>query len=231
MQSRWSYLKEEAVALRQLGMSMTVIEKKLGIPRSTLSLWFKKVPITEKQRLSLMKNRQDGWAKARVRAVESHRAQKALRLVQAKKQAQSTIAKMAVTPELLELTFAMLYWGEGTKGDKTSIGSSDPNILRFAIYVLRTVYQVPLRSIRCDLHLRMDQDPEETRRFWADSLQLPTECFRKPLYDKRSVGRPTYSHYHGVCVIDCANVAIQRKLMYLYTLFSEQVTQGLDTGA
>jgi len=221
--------KERAIALRQSGMSMTVIERKLGIARSTLSGWFKSVPLTEEQRLRLVKNKQDGWAKARTRALESHRAQKALRLLAAKQEAQKTLDKIELSDEVLDLAFAMLYFGEGAKNGTTSLASSDPKILRFVLAVLKRNYAIAPEMIRCDLHLRMDQNADELKAYWSEELKIPIEQFKYVAFDKHSEGKPTYDHYKGVCVLTCHKIAIQRKLIYLYNLFCERVT-ALDMG-
>lgn len=230
MRSKWFEFKETAVELRKTGMSMTVIERKLGIPRSTLSGWFRYVVLSEQQRVRLMKNSQDGWKKARVVAVESHKAQKALRMQKAKDAAQFTLSKIDLSEATLDLAFAMLYFGEGAKSGGTSLASSDPVILRFVLVVLKRNYQVTEAMIRCDLHLRMDQDANLLKQYWSKVLGLPIENFRYVAFDKRSAGKTTYDHYKGVCVVSCGNIAIQRKLMYLYTLFCEKITE-LDTGA
>ncbi len=216
--------------MRQSGMSMTVIERKLGIPRSTLSGWFRKVALTEAQQEQLIANRHTGWEKARARAVESHKAQKALRLLEAKKEAIRTLEKIDITPGILDLAFAMLYLGEGAKSGKTSLASSDPKILNFVLFVLKKNYSITPDMIRCDLHLRMDQDAETIKQYWSDQLNIPLTQFKYTAYDKRSEGKKTYDRYKGVCVITCHKVAIQRKLMYLYTLFCDKVT-ALDLGA
>jgi hypothetical protein len=223
MKSRWFDKKETAIALRKSGMSMTVIERKLGIPRSTLSGWFKDVKLTEEQRLSLMKNKQDGWALARVRAVESHRAQKALRLLTAKQAAIETLDKIEISEATLDLAFAMLYLGEGAKKDVSSIASSEPFILRFVMTVLRHNYGIGPDMVRCDLHLRMDQDGETMKHYWSEQLKIPVERFKYVAHDKRSTGKATYQRYKGVCVLYCGDIAIQRKLIYLYNLFCEKV--------
>lgn len=69
MKSRYLGLKNEAVAQRRMGISMTVIERSLGIPRSTLSGWFRNIELTEGQRMQLAKSRADGWKKARQNAI------------------------------------------------------------------------------------------------------------------------------------------------------------------
>lgn len=230
MKSKWFELKETAITLRKKGTSMTVIERKLGIPRSTLSGWFKTIELTEEQRLSLMKNKQDGWAKARVNAVKAHRDQKTLRLLKAKQEAIETLGKIDLTDEVLDLAFAMLYLGEGAKSGTTSIASSDPVILKFVLTVLKRNYGVTTDMIRCDLHLRMDQDTNTLKAYWSNQLDIPIERFKYAAFDKRSEGKPTYDHYKGVCVITCGNIAIQRKLIYLYNLFCDKVA-AMDVGA
>lgn len=127
--------------------------------------------------------------------------------------------------EAIALAFAMLYWGEGAKTNTTSLASSDPNILRFVITVLERNYSVTPHTLRCDLHLRMDQDTNTLKQYWSEQLGLPLTCFKHVAYDKRSAGKPTYDHYKGVCVVACSSIAIQRKLIFLYTLFCKKITQ------
>lgn len=230
MKSKWFEYKEEALSLRRNGVSMTVIERRLGIPRSTLSGWFKEVILTEEQRTKLMKSGKDGWAKARIHAVETHRNQKASRLLKAKQEAVYVLDKIELTDEVLDLAFAMLYLGEGAKNNTTSLASSDPVILKFVLVVLKRNYGITPDMIRCELHLRMDQDANILKAYWSGQLGVPLERFGYVAFDKRSKGKPTYAHYKGVCVLACGNIAIQRKLIYLYNLFCERVAT-LDVGA
>lgn len=229
MKSRGHQYKQEVLDLRRQGVSMTVIERKYGIARSTLSGWFKEVPLTEEQRTRLMKNSLDGWARGRPKAALWHRTQKQKRLEEAKIQALDTLQKIELTPEILDLAFAMLYWGEGAKNGGTSLASSDPRILRFVLAVLENNYDLSRKDIRCELHLRMDQESDEIKNYWSKELGVPLERFKHIAYDKRTAGRPTYPHYKGVCVLQCGKVAIQRKLIYLYTLFCDKVS-GVSKG-
>lgn len=154
-----------------------------------------------------------------------------MRLAEAKNAALMTLESIDIaSPEILDLAFAMLYLGEGAKNGGTSIASSDPKILRFVITVLKRNYLLEPMDIRCDLHLRMDQDAEKLKTYWSRELGIPLTQFRYVAFDKRSEGKSTYENYKGVCVISCGRVAIQRKIMYLYTLFCERVAK-LDMGA
>jgi len=76
----------------------------------------------------------------------------------------------------------------------------------------------------------MDQDADMLKEYWSKELKIPIERFKYVAFDKRSIGKPTYERYKGVCVITCGNIAIQRKLIYLYTLFCEKIAE-LDMGA
>lgn len=226
MRSQWYELKEIACELRRQGVSMSTIEKEYGISRSTLSGWFKNIVLSDEQRIRLTKNSRDGWKKARVSAVKWHNKQKAERLELAEIQAKTTLDKLILTPEVLDITLAMLYLGEGAKSGSTSIANSNPTVLRFVLSILYANYKVTPDIIRCDLHLRSDQDGEKLKLYWSKELQLPLQNFKYIAYDKRSQGKPTYDHYKGVCVITCHQVAIQRKLIALYNQFCEKVSQS-----
>jgi hypothetical protein len=176
-----------------------------------------------------MQNSRDGWLKAREKAVEAHRAQKELRLLEARQSAEQIVNRLDLSPDILDLAFAFLYMGEGAKQGSTSLASSDPMILRFVLAVLHRNYGVLPEQIRCDLHLRMDQNPDEMKTYWSTELNLPVAQFRGAAFDKRSAGKPTYDHYKGVCVVSVGSIAIQRKLINLYNLFCEKVA-ALEPG-
>lgn len=60
MISRWANQKQKAVTLRREGNSIKDIEKMLGIPRSTLSGWFKSILLTKRQQTKLEQKRNVG---------------------------------------------------------------------------------------------------------------------------------------------------------------------------
>lgn len=222
MKSKWFESKDKAIALRSVGISITVIEKKLGVPRSTLSGWFKNINIEEPYKERLALNTREALSRARLKAVEWHKAQKELRLLRAKQEATYILDQISINKEILDLAFAMLYLGEGSKSS-SSIASSDPRILRFVLSVIKHNYSISPLSVRCDLHLRMDQDKEKLKKYWSNELNIPLSNFKYVAYDQRSAGKKTYPRYMGVCVIYFGSIAIQRKLEYLYSLFMERV--------
>lgn len=224
MISKWFHLKEKAIVLRQNGCSIRHIEKQLKIPRSTLSGWFKMIVLTHQQKDKLRKEWLNALGKARQKAVIWHHDQKNKRLEQAKTQASEILSKIdMLNPQIVELALAMLYLGEGFKKSVTALGNSDPLILKFFLFILLNIYHLDPKKIRCELHLRADQNPQKMKRFWSQELNLSIENFKSISIDQRTKGSKTYSIYKGVCIIRCGNVAIQRKLLFLANMFCNNV--------
>ncbi len=227
MKSRWYEYKEVILDLRRKGTSMTTIEREFGVPRSTLSGWFKEVILTEDQRTKLMQNSYDGWKKAREKAIITKNLQKAKRISQAK------IDALAVNKELptgslavLELSLAMLYFGEGKKKNATGMGGSDPFMILFFITSLEKIYGLDRNNFRYDLHLRDDQNEDESRLYWSSQLGIQPEKIKHIVKDKRTIGRPTYETYKGVCLVELGNIAVQRRLIALYNIYCSEVIKG-----
>src|SRR3990167_4442559 len=116
MKSKWFEYKEKARKFRRDGRSIRSIERRLKIPRSTLSGWFKDIRLTKEQKHKLTEAGRFALIKARLKASIWHKNQKKKRLVEADLAAQSVLAKFDTSDNnTLELALAMLYLGEGDK--------------------------------------------------------------------------------------------------------------------
>lgn len=228
MRSRWFELKPKATTLRKQGKSTRDIEISLGIPRSTLSGWFKNIKLTTSQYKVLEEKHKKALVKARTKAVVWHNQQKIVRLQFAENEADKTLLKINNNKETIELALALLYLGEGfKKSPKTGMGNTDPLIMKFFLETILKIYKINIEKIRFDLHIRADQNPKLIKKYWARELQAPLNRFRSVSVDKRTIGKTTYKNYKGVCVIDCGNIAIQRKLVYIGRKFCEKTLENL----
>lgn len=225
MISKWYELKPIAIKLRGSGKSIRTIESNLKIPRSTLSGWFKYIKLSEKQLASLEQNRLNNLNKARHKAVTWHNDQKKQGIIEAEKQSLLTLTNLDVGNKFIrELALAMLYLGEGFKGKNgIGIGNSDVLILKFFIQIITKDFGISKDKIKLYLHLRDDQNPILLKNYWSRELNIPMKNFGKASIDKRTTGNPTYSSYHGVCVLHCGNIAIQRKLLFISKKFCEKI--------
>jgi AraC-like DNA-binding protein len=227
MKSKWYELKPTAIQLRKRGISIGRIEEKLNISRSTLSGWFRDIELTPKQKKILSERWKQGLVKARKKALLWHRQEKEKRLFKAQEEADGVLGKVNLSDSnIIDLGLAMLYLGEGTKKNiETAMSNSDPLILKAFVAILRKNYNVSISKIRCELQIRADQNPQNTKRFWAKTLGLPMKNFKYINIDKRTIGTKTYPGYKGVCNIRCANVAIKRKLLNISKGFCEAVVK------
>ncbi len=225
MKSKWSEHKAEAIKLRKSGRSLPFIHHKLGIPKSTLSNWLKDVELTTEQKDKLRSDWQQALVKARLGAAAWHKNQKTLRLQIAESKSLELLSLLDLHDKnIIELALAFLYLGEGTKTkDETGMGSSNPIILKFFVNCLTTIYHVPLDKIKCELHLRADQNPVSSIKFWSNELGIDAKNFNKPYLDKRTTGQKTYESYKGVCLVRCGRVEIQRKLVYIAKHFCSEI--------
>jgi transcriptional regulator with XRE-family HTH domain len=227
MISKWFELKDKAISLRKNGQSIRDIEKKLGIPRSTLSGWLKDIKLSNSQKKVLDKRWRDALVYARTKSVIWHNAEKSKRIKLAEKEGEKVLNRLKFDLNEMEIALSMLYLGEGFKtGSCTAIGNSDPLILKFFIHVLEKNYSFERNKIKCELHLRADQNKNVIKKFWSKELCIPICNFTSVSFDKRTIGKKTYPNYKGVCVLRFGTVAISRKLVYLSRQFCEIVIKG-----
>ena len=225
MKSQWVEFKETAITLRQGGQSLKTINHSLGIPLSTLSGWLKDIEMSNEQRIKLSQNKEEAWKRAHQKAADWHRTQKALRDLNAKREAQAILERLDINSEILDVVLAVLLFGDGRRKESTPLSSSDPKTLLLILTILQKNYGINLRAIRFDLSIRADQDKDTLKAYWAKTLNVSPLQFKSVTIDKRTAGKPTIGEYKGVCIVRFSSVAIQRKLRYLYNLFYERITE------
>lgn len=215
--------------MRRAGNSLRDVSLALNIPKSTLSGWFKDIKLSAKHQKVLDKRYADALVKARSISAVVHKEQRLQRLKRAEHEADEVISKIALKDKnIIETTLALLYLGEGFKrSHRTGMGNSDPEILKFFLWTMLNIYNLNVNKIRFDLHLRADQDELEIKKYWSQELNVPIARFTYVVKDNRTKDRVTYPHYKGVCVIDCGNVAIQRKLVYIGRKFCKKIVNNM----
>jgi len=215
MESRFLSLKSRATSLRKRGLSIRYIENKLGIPRSTLSGWFKDIKLSAQKRKKLFDKWEDGLIKARKNAVLAHNKGKNDRREKARQEVEKFISNIAIDKNIQEIILAAFYLAEGGKAENSfALANSNSEILLSVVTLLRKVFVIDESKFRCCLHLRNDQDEVELKKFWAKILNIPESKFTKTQFDKRTI-KKTYEHYKGVCVVNYFDMALQRKVLYL----------------
>lgn len=205
-------LREQAIKLRLEGNTFGQIKRELGVSKSTLSGWLKNLSLSEDQILLLSKNK----SLSRDLAIEKYRITRTNQRLERIKKTLTEQEKTLLPLSERELFIAglFLYWGEGAKlRGRIAISNTDPKIVKFALYWMIKVLNVPMERIQARLHLYRDMDIEESIDFWSINLNLPKEQFRKSYIKKSNREDLTYKSFgHGTCNLYYGSVLLSDKI-------------------
>lgn len=198
-----------------------------SIPKSTISSWCNniKLPkwyqdkINELNKSSLMK------AQKISRAVNNAKRERIISEIVKKAK---IITESLKDKDILKVILAILYLGEGAKWKShrgLSLGSSNPTIIKLYIRLLRLCYGISIKSLRCRISYRADQNINDLQKFWSHVTSINVKNFYKTIPDPRTIGRPTRKKdYNGVCVITCAGTHIQLELEAIPDFILKKIT-------
>lgn len=215
--------RKQAVSMRLSGTSYPEIERQLGIPRSTLSGWLKSLPLSSEAKTRIDERKRAAVAGARTLAAKKKKADTEEKRRDARAATADIINKIPARTETELAVLAALYLGEGFKRrSSVGLGNSDHRILSLFINLLCRNFHVPRYRLSCYLFLRGDQDAAQETAYWSNKLDIPAEQFRKPQFDKRTLGKKTWMDYHGVCAVYCHDADIARILAASQDLILEK---------
>jgi transcriptional regulator with XRE-family HTH domain len=206
-------LKEKVLILRKRGMSYSQIRSKVNVSKSTLSLWLRDMPLSNKK----IKELRDYSAKR----IESYRntmnKKREKRISDAYAVAKKTVGK--ITRRELFIGGIFLYMGEGSKTTKgtTALTNTNPNILKLFIQWLH-LHNVIARKIKVQLHLYSNMDIQKQINYWSKELSIPKNQFRKPHIKENKTSDITYKRQfqQGTCTVLYEDVHLHNKtMMYL----------------
>ncbi|OHB18859.1 MAG: hypothetical protein A2854_03325 [Parcubacteria group bacterium RIFCSPHIGHO2_01_FULL_56_18] len=167
-----------AIEMRKAGHSYNYIAPKVGVSKSTLSIWLADVPYTP----NLATINRIG--KARAASVEVKRRLKQETFERAKKEAQNDVQSVS-TRDLFMLGLG-LYIGEGAKSPSaTSFVNSNLAIMNLIIRWFTESIGLPKRNLRMRLHVYPDTDQEQSLEFWSSQTGLSEDQFFRPVVDVR----------------------------------------------
>lgn len=114
-----------------------------------------------------------------------------------------------------------LYWGEGTKADKSTVrlGNSDPALLRKFIKFLIKFFNIRKEDLKFHLHTFSDIDIDEAIEFWRKELNINRDQFYKPFVTKTGkLGNYRKKSKYGVLTLYYGNVKLKNLLVSLLPL-------------
>lgn len=175
--------KETATRLRTKGLSYSEILKNIPVSKSTISLWCRRVELSDTQKERLIhKSRDNGLVG--VKAIQTMFWQKRCN---AFKEGVELSYKLAAKDSKF-VAGLMLYWAEGTKKNSTAVINSDPRIVRFMALWLKDFFDIKPEQLSAALHLHPGQSEKKIKEYWSGITKIPVSNFRKSFVKSRGSG-------------------------------------------
>ncbi len=227
---QWFYMalfekKNEAIRLRKEGASYSQIKEKIGVSKSSLSLWLRDMPLSDERLRSL----RDFSATRIERYRETRRRTRDGRWKDVRERAAKDIGKFNKRELLIAGLF--LYWGEGgkTQFSSTTLSNTDPAMILFFMHWLESL-GVPRDRLRAHVHLYQDMNVQKELHYWSRVLNLPMSAFRKPYVKKSNRSGLTYvqKFTHGTCNLTYGNRDVSEYVLmaldYVRSTFAEGIS-------
>jgi AcrR family transcriptional regulator len=196
-------LREQARELRTQGLSYNEIVARLGVSKSSVSLWVRDLPCPE-----------------RFAYVHSERRQEGLRRYNGARSARNAAQTETAAAEIGQLTDrevliagAIAYWCEGAKNkpnrkpSRVVFINSDPGLIKFFLLFLDAAGVNP-DDLILRVHIHENADAEAAQRFWLEVTRTHPSQFRSPTLKHHNPKTPRTNvgeNYHG-----CLRVEVRR---------------------
>lgn len=224
-------LKKRAVNYRKLGYSYGLINKKLGISKSTLSNWLR--DIRYKQNKQVVKRIKEAFKKS----ASSRKLARLQRVIFAKALAKEELG--IISKRDLWMIGIGLYLGKGSKNSKNGIiriVNSNPKIIKIAITWFKNICGVPNQNLKISVHAYMDNNIENTINYWSTLTGIPKNQFGKTQIDKRknkstdNIGKLPWGTAH-LTILANGNkehgIKLFRRIISWTEVIEEQINAGM----
>jgi hypothetical protein len=202
----WGKLSERQRArqLRRAGLPLAEIASRLGVSKSSVSLWVRDVPFDPLPRPPRGRRRGPN-------ALQRRRQAEIDRLVA---EGRERIGRLSER-EFLVVGVA-LYAGEGSKTDGcVRFANSDPRMIFLFCCWLRRFFEIDESRLRVHLYLHEGLDLPAAIAHWSAVTAIPPSQFRKPY---RAVPDPSIrhaKHVHGCATVSYSCSPTHRTIMGL----------------
>lgn len=200
--------RAKARELRNQGADYNQIAARLGVSKSSVSLWVRDLP--RPPRLSN--------AEVRQRSIEGARRYWARERQVRDAQRATDVARAAeaigdLTDREILIAGAIAYWCEGGKRrppvnyERVIFVNSDPGLIRFFLCFLAVAGVQRSQVVYC-VNIHESADVEAAQRFWEDVCAAPRSQFTKPTlkrHNPKTNRNNTGDSYHG-----CLRISVYR---------------------
>ena len=178
--------KEQARSLRRKGRSVKEIERLLSVPRSSVSVWVRDIPLTDAQKKKLSQN---GHSYAVIERRRSTRLANASNVRTKFLEEGWSDAEKFQNIDVFMLGVG-LYLGEGSKTDrgKIELSNTDPRIIQIFITFLTKVCGYPVSRIHAHIGIHSHLSIREAEKYWSRISGIPLKQFSKTSIQRSRAG-------------------------------------------
>ncbi|MFA6445944.1 MAG: hypothetical protein WCW14_01690 [Candidatus Paceibacterota bacterium] len=215
--------KDKIIELRKTGKSYKEIEQVMGVPRSTLSAWFKGQAWSSDLVVSL-RNKVRSDHIVRLQSLDKIRGLHLDRLYkQAEFEAVQEFDQIKNHP--LFISALMIYWGEGDKASpyRCSIANTEPAMIKIFLLFLENICCMPRTKIKSWILLYPDLNEEECKKYWIEKSGLEYSDFNKSIViqGRHKTNRVRY----GVCNLGVSSAYLKRKILIWIDLLAKDIVK------
>jgi hypothetical protein len=212
--------RQQARLLRGSGLPLAEIAARLGVSKSSVSLWVRDVPFEPLPRP----------VRGRRRAPNALQRRKQGEIDRLVAEGRARVGRLSEREFLV--AGVALYAGEGTKGDgAVRFANSDPRMIYFFCCWLRRFFAIDESRLRVRLYLHEGLDLAASTAYWSSVTGIPPSQFGKPY---RAVPDPSIrhaKHVHGCVTVSYSCSPTHRAVMGLINaLLSGSAFRGSSIG-
>lgn len=194
---------EAARVLRAESWTLADIAEKLGVSKSSVSLWVRDVEFQPHPRRAARRRGPNVLQRRKATEIEHLRAEGILRLGELSDQAFLAAG-------------AALYAGEGSKSDgDICFANCDPKMISFFCMWFRHFFQIDETRLTVRVYLHQGLDLEAAQSFWSEVTQIPRSQFRKGYRARADESIRHNKHEHGCAYVRYQSTRIHREIMGL----------------
>jgi len=163
--------------LRHEGLSINEIYRKLGVSKSSVSIWVRDIVLTRDQKKLLSEKgiRKEVIERRRITRLTRENDRRQIIIDLAKKDIKH------ISQRDLFLIGTCLYWAEGSKTKRSVVefSNSDPRLIKIMMKFFKNICNVPKERFRGHIHLHPHLDPAGAEEYWNKISGIPLGQFFK----------------------------------------------------
>ncbi|MBI5004377.1 hypothetical protein HZC00_04770 [Candidatus Kaiserbacteria bacterium] len=204
--------QEQAIVLRKKGHSLNEISTRLGVAKSSVSVWVKDVTLSTQAQRRI----ESRYTKGQLASMRTHRQMTTQKLEDAEQYADAILGNLHTDVPVDQIICAMLYWCEGSKmyANKGifSFTNADPDLVATFLSLLRRSFDVDESKLRVCMHLHGYHDEARQLSFWSKTTSIPKEQFIRS-YRKQETAITIRKGYQGCIQIRYYDTVLLRRIL------------------